>query len=92
MRIHLVAAVTAVSLSAFLQISRMEWIAVIFCIVLVAGLEMVNTAIEKLTDLASPAKHPLAGAAKDLAAGAVLLAAIASLAVACMIFIPYFFN
>ena len=52
--------------------------------------ELVNTAIEALTDLASPAWHPLAGKAKDVAAGAVLLAALGALVVGALVFGPYF--
>lgn len=92
MRIHLLAAVSVIILSAILQISGPEWMMVLLCISGVIGLELVNTALEKLTDLASPGKHPLAGAAKDIAAAAVLVAATASVAIACMIFLPYFFN
>ena len=49
-----------------------------------------NTAIETLTDLASPAYHPLAGKAKDVAAGAVLLAALGALVVGALVFVPHF--
>ena len=53
--------------------------------------ELVNTAIEALTDLASPAYHPLAGKAKDVAAGAVLLAALGALMVGVLVFGPKLF-
>ena len=66
-----------------------EWLAVIVCIGLVLGLECVNTAFESLVDLASPEMNPLAGKAKDCAAGAALVASLASLFVAAIIFIPY---
>ena len=49
---------------------------------------MVNTAIEATIDLAHPAQHPLAKKAKDSAAGAVVVAAIASVAVGLVIFLP----
>ena len=51
--------------------------------------ELVNTAIERLTDLASPTRHPLAGQAKDVAAGAVLIISIAAAIVGGVVFIPY---
>ncbi len=51
--------------------------------------ECVNSAIEALVDLASPDFHPLAGKAKDIAAGAALICALFSAAIGLYIFIPY---
>jgi diacylglycerol kinase len=87
-RIHLVAAAVAVAAGVYFEIGRTEWIAVTFCVVLVLSLEAVNTAIEYLTDLVSPAVHPLAGKAKDVAAAAVLLAAMGAVVVGGIIFLP----
>jgi diacylglycerol kinase len=55
---------------------------------LVFSAEMINTAIEHLVDLVSPHSHPLAGKAKDVAAGAVLVAAVFSAIVGLIIFVP----
>ena len=88
MRIHLLAAVAAVSLGAWLGLSACEWTAVVVCCALVMSLECLNTAIEAAVDLASPDIHPLAKKAKDCAAGAVLIAAIGSAIVGCIIFAP----
>lgn len=55
---------------------------------LVMALEVVNTAIEGLVDLASPGLHPLAKRAKDAGAGAVLLAAAAAFALGLLVFLP----
>ena len=88
MRIHLLAAVAAVSLGAWLGLSACEWVAVVICCALVMSLECLNTAIEAAVDLASPEIHPLAKKAKDCAAGAVLIAAIGSAIVGCIIFVP----
>ena len=57
-------------------------------ITLVIGLELLNTAIEALVDLASPAFHPLAKIAKDAAAGAILLVVLGSVAAGLIIFLP----
>ena len=54
----------------------------------VIATECFNTGLEHLTDLVSPGHHPLAGKAKDAAAAAVLVAAMAAVAVACCIFLP----
>ncbi len=87
-RIHLLAAAVATTAGFYFQISRMEWLLVLFCVVLVISLEAVNTALEYLTDLVSPGIHPLAGKAKDVAAAAVLVAAIGSVIVGGIVFLP----
>ncbi len=77
-RIHLVAMLLIVVLGASLDISATEWCFIFLCIGLVLAAEALNSALEFLTDLASPDFHPLAQKAKDLAAGAVLLSVIFS--------------
>ena len=52
--------------------------------------KLFNTAIEKLVDLVSPERHPVAGQVKDIAAGAVLICAVAAAIIGLIIFIPYF--
>lgn len=87
-RIHL-AVLAAVLAAGFLfEISRLEWLAVVVCAALVLSLEAVNTAVEHLTDLVSPGFHPLAGKAKDVAAAAVLVAALGSVVVGLLVFLP----
>ena len=87
-RIHAAAAAAAVCLGFFFQISQLEWAAVALCIALVLSLEALNTAIEHLTDLVSPDYHPLAGKAKDVAAAAVLIAAMGAAVAGALIFLP----
>ena len=87
-RIHLVVGALACGLAAWLRISRVEWAVLVFTIALVVILEGLNTAVECAIDLASREIHPLAKAAKDLAAGMVLVAAIASVAVGLLILGP----
>jgi len=86
--IHVVAALVAIIAGFFFGISRMEWCAVVGAIGLVLTAEGINTAIESVVDLISPERHPLAGRAKDVAAGAVLLAALAALAIGLLVFGP----
>jgi diacylglycerol kinase (ATP) len=88
-RIHLSVSILVVTAGIFLGISRMEWVAVVICMGVVPAAELVNSAIERLTNLISPAKHPLAGAAKDMAAAAVLLVAITAAVVGLLVFVPY---
>lgn len=69
------------------RLSSAEWAAVLGCIGLVLGLESVNTAIERLCDTVTCSYHPGIKLAKDTAAGAVLLAALAAAAVGGVIFL-----
>ena len=87
-RIHLAAAAAVAAAGVYFGLSRLEWALVALCIVAVFSLEAVNTALEYLTDLVSPQRHPLAGKAKDVAAAAVLVAAIGAVVVALLIFLP----
>ncbi len=89
-RIHVFVTVLVVALGFYFHISRMEWVALSICISLVLAMEALNTALEYLTDLVSPEYHPLAGKVKDVAAAAVLLAALGAVAVGLLIFIPRF--
>ena len=87
-RIHLVIAGATLLLGGVLGLAAWEWALVIGCIGTVLAAEAFNSALENLTDLASPETHPLAGKAKDLAAAAVLLLAIASVLIGLIIFLP----
>ncbi len=87
-RFHVVASVSVVTAGFWLEISRLEWLAVVLCLAFVLALEAVNTALEYLTDLVSPEYHQLAGKAKDAAAGAVLVAAIGAAVVGGVVFLP----
>lgn len=88
MRIHIAAGAGAMLLAALLGLSADEWAILIVLCALVLSLETVNTAIERAIDLSSPEVHPLAKAAKDAAAGAVLLAALAAVVIGCLLFGP----
>ena len=57
-------------------ITRNEWIAIILCFGVVLAAEGFNTAIERLVNLVSPERNPIAGDVKDIAAGSVLICAI----------------
>ncbi len=84
------AAATAAVLGAgwFFGLTLTEWALVALAVGGVWAAELFNTAIEALTNLVSPGYHPLAGRAKDVAAGAVLLAALGALAVGGCVFGP----
>ena len=90
MRFHIGAAVLVILLMRFYGLSAAETAAVYICIGLVISLELVNTAVEAAVDMACKDKNPLAKKAKDCAAGAVLIAAVASVAVGIRIFWDYY--
>ena len=89
MKLHVLAAIEVIFLGYFFRIKPMEWCWLTLAIGLVWMAEIFNTALEKLTDLVSPEYNELAGQAKDLAAGAVLMAAFTALAIGIFIFWPY---
>ena len=86
MRVHLFAAALVLTATLLLRLDRFYVIALIVLIALVLALELVNTAIEAIVDLLTVAHHPLAKTAKDAAAGAVLVASAAAVAVGYLIF------
>ncbi|WMJ23408.1 diacylglycerol kinase family protein [Paludicola sp. MB14-C6] len=86
MRIHLCMAVFVTLFSYLFGVSYIEYLILIICIAIVITGEMVNTAIETLTNLESPSYHYLAKIAKDVAAGAVFIAASVSVVVGIVIF------
>ncbi|MCF8248043.1 MAG: diacylglycerol kinase family protein [Saprospiraceae bacterium] len=87
-KIHLLATVLVVIAGCYFGLTRTEWCLISLAIALVLAAEGFNTALEHLTDLVSPEYHSLAGKTKDVAAGAVLLAAIGAAAVGLLIFLP----
>lgn len=87
-RIHAAATVLVVAAGFALRISPGEWCALLAAVGLVWLGEGLNTAIETLTDLVSPESHPLAGRAKDVAAGAVLCAALTAFVIGAVVFLP----
>jgi diacylglycerol kinase (ATP) len=89
--IHLAATILVIFGGFYFSISTTEWMAVIFSIGIVFAAEAFNTAIEQLVDLVSPEVNKSAGRIKDLAAGAVLFAAIAAAIAGIIIFGPKFF-
>lgn len=85
-RIHAVAAVLAIGSGFAFGIERGEWLAIVLAIGGVLCAEGFNSAFEALCDVASPGQDPRVERAKDVAAGAVLLTALAALAVGVIVF------
>lgn len=82
-------AIATLLLSAAFRISLTEFLIVLFMIGFVLCAEALNTALEELCDKFQPTEDPHVAKIKDLAAAAVLIAAITALIVGCVIFIPY---
>jgi diacylglycerol kinase (ATP) len=86
--VHLTVALLVLALAAVLGVRGVELAALVLAIGLVLAAEAANTSIEVVVDLVSPRYDPRAGLAKDLAAGAVLLATLAAIVVGLIVLLP----
>jgi len=87
-RIEIVIGVVAIGVASWLGFSPIEWAVLALTITVVVGLEWINTALELAVTLASPERHPMAKAAKDVSAAVVLVGAIGSVVVGLFLFGP----
>lgn len=90
-QIQLVIAILVLVTGLALHISHTEWIAILLCIAMVLALEMTNSVLEKLVDFLHPGQHDHIKWIKDVAAGAVLWAAVLSAIIGGIIFLPKIF-
>lgn len=90
--LHAVATMAVCVAAGVLQITRVDWCLIVLSMMSVWTAEAFNTALECLTDLASPELHPLAGKAKDVAAGAVLITAVGAATIGAVVFIPHLWS
>ena len=88
-KIHLISTIVVILVGLKLQFLSIEWLWISLAIAGVWVAELINTAIEKLTDLISPEQNPIAKKIKDYAAGAVLVMAIWAIFVFCLISLPH---
>src|SRR5690242_18880924 len=88
-KIHFAIATLTIAGGFYCNITSTEWCIIILCIGLVLALELINTAIENLTDLVTQEWKPLAGKVKDVAAGAVLIASLSALIIGVILFSKY---
>lgn len=91
-RIHTAIAILALAACQILGAEKGEWLIVLLLIGTVMGLEALNSCIERICDLISPQYNEKIKIIKDVAAGAVLVAAIVSVIAGCIIFIPLLIN
>ncbi len=88
-RVHLVLSALAILAGFYFGITQTEWAIIIFTIVLGLSAELINTAIESMTDLITKEWREEAKIAKDVAAGMMLTVAAGAFCVALVIFLPY---
>lgn len=87
--IHAAATAAVAAIGVMVPLSASEWCWIVLAIMAVWTAEALNTAFEFLTDVASPSFHPLAGHAKDVAAGAVLISAVGAVVIGLLVFGPH---
>ena len=87
--VHAVATALAIGMGLYYSVTRWEWVVLVLCMGGVWAAEAFNTALECLCDTVHPEQHPGIKNAKDVAAAAVLLMALAALAIGVWIFLPY---
>jgi len=90
LKFHFLAGVVVIIISIFLKISKEDWITIIFLIGFVISVELTNTSIETVVDHFTDKEHPGAKLAKDISAGAFLVAAATAATLGAIIFLPYF--
>lgn len=83
-------AVLMIAAGFYFHIDRYEWMMQVFAFGLVLGIESLNTAVEKIADFIHPEYHEKIGFIKDIAAGAVMFAAVAAIAIGLLIYVPKF--
>ena len=87
-RIHLIVSLIVIACGFIFHISTVEWIIICFAIGLVISMEIINSAIENLSDFVSPEYHKLIKKVKDLSAAAVLVCTILSVVIGILVFLP----
>ncbi len=88
LQIHIVAMILTIFCGIFVKINQTEWLMLIIIFAIVIAMEIINSAVELLTDLVSPQHNIKAGKVKDMSAGAVLISAIAAFIIGIIIFVP----
>jgi diacylglycerol kinase len=88
-RIHLFISGVVLIMGFLLHIKRLEWVLVLLCMGLVLAAEMINTVLEKLSDIISPQKNEKIRVIKDISAAMVLLCSFIAAMAGLIIFVPY---
>ncbi|MEZ4906168.1 MAG: diacylglycerol kinase family protein [Saprospiraceae bacterium] len=88
-RIQLIIGILAIITAYFLNLNKIDFIIILFCITIVVASEMMNTAVEKICDFISPGIDQRIKIIKDIAAGTVLIVSLASSIIGLIIFYKY---
>jgi len=91
-KIHIFATIIVILFAWYLKVSKSEWMALTIVIGLVVLMEIINSAIERITDVLKPRIDSYVKEIKDITAAGVLIAAIVAIAVGLIIFLPYLFG
>jgi diacylglycerol kinase len=91
-KIHIFATIVVILFAWYLKVSKSEWMALTIVIGLVVLMEIINSAIERITDVLKPRIDSYVKEIKDITAAGVLIAAIVAIAVGLIIFLPYLFG
>lgn len=89
-RIHVFVAIVTLLVGFFVDLSQIQWIAILVCIALVMAMEAINSSIEALADFICPQEDLRIKRLKDMSAAAVLFVSIAAFIVGLIVFIPKF--
>ncbi|MGL4818892.1 MAG: diacylglycerol kinase family protein [Bacilli bacterium] len=89
LRTHFIISFFVILFATIIGISRTEWCILILLMAFVITTELLNSSVEYVVDLVTEEYHPLAKLAKDVAAGAVLIAAATSVVIGLVLFYPY---
>lgn len=91
LRFHFFASLLVIAAGLIFHLTLVNWLFITYAIGSVIVAELFNTALERTVDLIKPDFHPMAGMAKDIASGAVLVTAIQAVIIGTLIFWPYVF-
>ena len=91
LKIQSIIAIIAVVLAIYFNITRIEWMFLVFVIGLVVLMEIANSAVERMTDILKPRIHDYVKEIKDIAAAGVMVSALIALIIGAIIFLPYLF-
>ncbi len=90
-RIQTITAIVAIFFAVYYKIERVEWMFLIFSIILVLLMEVLNSAIERVADVFKPRISTYVKEIKDIMAGSVLLSSMLAIIIGIIIFYPYIF-
>jgi diacylglycerol kinase len=88
-KIHLAATIVVISLGAWLRVATYDWCWLVAAMTLVWTAEALNTALERLADVAAPDQNPATANAKDIAAGGVLMASLGAAVIGVLVLGPH---